>query len=108
MTARTNRLIGSDDRGFAFQAGTPEARMQLQDHCDKLNALNSDREWIVIKNSDGKLAVDNRPRRAAREEPRCTPAEARVILRNYGLQGSGFAKAILASLGEYADVDQAA
>lgn len=108
MTARTNRLIGGDDRGHHFQAGSPEARMQLQEHCDKLNTLKGEREWIVIRASDGKLTIDSRPRRATPDAPRCTPHEARDILRRYGLQGSGFAKAILASLGEYEAVADAA
>lgn len=105
MTERPNPLMDRKPSGYRFERGSPEARIQLQEHCDNLNQGNGDRWWFVVKlrNDDGseRLTIDNHWRQQQRDEPRCTPAEARVILRQHGLAGSAFAKSILSALGEY-------
>ena len=34
----------------------------LQDHCNRLNAMNGDRYWFVIQPKDGKRTIDNKVR----------------------------------------------
>lgn len=106
---RTNRLIGERIAGFG--KGTPEAGLQLQQHCDTLNAMVGDRYWFVAirVDDDGNetRCVDNRPRREAKVyEPPCAPREAAEILRSYARQGFKFAERWAAEM--KIDLDRAA
>lgn len=97
----TNPLLArreKADDGTRWAVGTPQALDQLHEHCARLNAMTGDREWYVIRQEDGKHAIDNRPRRQHRDVPNCTPAEAREIIRNLGLQGSKVCQDILAAI----------
>ncbi|MBM3333194.1 hypothetical protein FJY63_00880 [Candidatus Sumerlaeota bacterium] len=70
---------------------TSASLQQLQEHCDKLNALKSDRYWYVDRQGEEYTCV-HRPR-DQRREPRCTPAEARAILARY--PNTSFGRALL-------------
>lgn len=82
---RTNPLIIAGSNPGRFERGSDAAGQQLQDHCDRLNAMKGDKHWFVAGKAPERRVDCLTKTTSHPHSPQATPEEVSAIMRKHGL-----------------------